>query len=571
MMRSLARFQWFAALPLVVVLTGFLIFWELVHFAATTNFVLNGIILGVMMTGVVIMHAQIFRLRGEWGRLNVFYRRVTNGEEIGVVLEDPGIQDSEVGRVLSHISSGPLSVGNRSVQAAVESQLDALAGILDSRQELAQFLVGFMIALGLLGTFIGILETLTHIGSLMTSFTGTDFSRGDVMGSFIAELAKPMRGMGTAFSASMFGLIGSLCLGLTMVAVRRSATELVNDVRDVISRTTTIPSFDSQGLGAGADFQFLTGFLADLLGQQRESVAMFQQGMEDNARVVRSVDSLGTKMLNLCSAIEQQQSSMTEASALLRENPVLRQVTDQFLSEVKVLASTSAENSANLSALIPALTGVTQKLASFMDVLLHQREQIQSTLSTVAESHGLLQAGVLSAFDHEARVRASTLDELSQVRKLMLEIRPAASAAAPMVSEINHRLNEQLFALNELQESLRYMTQAVAQSFSGIKGGIAEMLVDGQKNREVQTQAIAKIISMQEMSAQFQVIHQSLKQLTEGSANDVAASRLLLDEMRGMKGGILRELRLDMREWEMRRDMRQRTEAKSGAEETRQA
>lgn len=557
MKRSIDRFQIFATLPVLVVAFCFLLFWKLVEYAVFTNLALNGIILVVMLIGVVIMHFKIYEFRKEWRLLDSFYRRVDSGEEIANVLKDHDIQNSDVGRVLIHISAGPASLGNRSIQAAIEAQLDALDRVLDSRQELAHFLVGFMVALGLLGTFIGILETLIQIGSLLQSFSGVDVTTAKadgLMSTFIADLAKPMRGMGTAFSASMFGLVGSLCLGLTMVAVRRSAVELVDDLRDVVSRTTKIPTFDSPGLSIGADFQFLTGFLADLLGQQRESISMFQQGLETNARNMQKMECVESRLGDLCAAIDKQLSVNAETNALLRDNPASRQNDERYLNEVKVLASAATENSANVSSLLPALSAVTAKLSSFSDLILHQREQIQQTFSSVSESHGLLKASVISSLEREAAYRSAMLEDVEKVHQLLVEMRPAAIGASSVMVEIRGRLNEQLISLNDLQEALRLMTQAIAQSFSGVRGSVADMLVDGQRNRDVQSQALNKIINVQDISSHFNSIQEILKNLAEASANNIAVSRVMLDELRGVKGGILRELRLDMREWELRRD-----------------
>ena len=71
--------------------------------------------------------------------------------------------------------------------------------------------------------------------------------------------------------------------------------------------------------------------------------------------------------------------------------------------------------------------------------------------------------------------------------------------------------------------------------------------------------AISKMINMQELTSQLSSINQNLAGLSDTSAGNAVAGRVLLDELKTVKSGILRELRLDMREWELRRSMTQQT------------
>jgi len=70
-----------------------------------------------------------------------------------------------------------------------------------------------LIFLGLLGTFYGLLETVRSVGDVIGAL---NIGAGDVARTFAdlkSGLELPLHGMGTAFSASLFGLAGSLVLG----------------------------------------------------------------------------------------------------------------------------------------------------------------------------------------------------------------------------------------------------------------------------------------------------------------------------------------------------------------------
>ncbi len=85
-----------------------------------------------------------------------------------------------------------------------------------------QYLAGVLVMLGLIGTFWGLLETITSVGEAMsaivssfdTSGTGGADGSSTSMVEFLKAISKPLQGMGIAFSASLFGLSGSLITGL---------------------------------------------------------------------------------------------------------------------------------------------------------------------------------------------------------------------------------------------------------------------------------------------------------------------------------------------------------------------
>lgn len=84
-----------------------------------------------------------------------------------------------------------------------------------------QYFAGVLVMLGLIGTFWGLLETITSVGQAMaaivSSFDNNSNGGGgdsNSMVDFLKAISKPLQGMGIAFSASLFGLTGSLITGL---------------------------------------------------------------------------------------------------------------------------------------------------------------------------------------------------------------------------------------------------------------------------------------------------------------------------------------------------------------------
>ncbi len=545
-MKNLARYQILATLPLMVLLAGGLYFQRLVMFAIDTNFTLNAIILGVMLIGVVIMHQLIWKIRHQSLQADQFINRVQQGEQMSDVLQDPELSKSDIGLVCDHLTHPSEGVGGRPVEV-IEAGLRSLHTTLNSRQELAQFLVGFLVALGLMGTFIGILQTLIEIGNMIGGFATSDMQ--DIDKSFmslISDLTKPLKGMGTAFSASMFGLLGSLCLGLTMVSVRRCTEVFLTDLRLAVNQ---LIKDRRTGRAERKDAVDLPDRRSDdLIRHQRDAKNLFHQGLEAQVRVMHKLDALEQRMGELSAAMLKQVEGVDETNNLLRANSVPRQTAEQFMGQIKVLAGTATDNSANQAALLPAMSAVTQKLGSFSDALLQQREHMQQTMLSAGESQDMIRNTLSSLVDEENEIHRGMLDEITQLRKFMLEMQPVSSQMVPLLVGISSRLNEQSVASNNQQEAMRLMSQAVTQTFGGLKTGLVEMLQDSEKNRQFQAEMSAQLIDSKRASAEFGNLHLSMDKIAKVLDNSVIASQVLVEEIRSLRESIAQDLRFEVQE-----------------------
>lgn len=92
--------------------------------------------------------------------------------------------------------------------------LDSLATRHDDRRALVRYLVGALVLLGLIGTFYGLLLTIGGVREVISGLaTDQTVDTLALIAGFKDRLAVPLGGMGTSFSASLFGLLGALALG----------------------------------------------------------------------------------------------------------------------------------------------------------------------------------------------------------------------------------------------------------------------------------------------------------------------------------------------------------------------
>src|SRR6478672_7127684 len=190
---------------------------------------LNGLIIGVLIVGVVYSFRQVLRLYPEIRWVNSFR------------ISDPGITVDTTPTLLAPMATmlrdrtGHLSLAT----GAMRSLLDSVASRLDEQRETTRYLVGLLVFLGLLGTFWGLLQTVTSVGSTISALD-TNGSESTMLFDQLKEgLAAPLKGMGTAFSCSMFGLGGSLILGFLDLQAGHAQSRFYTELQSAEGTTVT--------------------------------------------------------------------------------------------------------------------------------------------------------------------------------------------------------------------------------------------------------------------------------------------------------------------------------------------
>jgi len=187
---------------------------------------LNGVIFGVLFIGIVFAFRQVVRLLAEVDWVNSFR------------LVDPGLEVRRPPVLLAPMASllGD-RVGRMSIsQTTMRGILESIGTRLDEARDLLRYLTGLLVFLGLLGTFWGLLETVSSIALVISSLeAGPDGA--SMLETMKTGLAAPLGGMGIAFSSSLFGLAGSLVLGFLDLQAGQAQNRFYTDLEDWLSTT----------------------------------------------------------------------------------------------------------------------------------------------------------------------------------------------------------------------------------------------------------------------------------------------------------------------------------------------
>jgi len=282
---------------------------------------LNALIIGVLVVGIVYAFRQVLRLYPEITWVNNFR------------ISDPGITtDKTTPTLLAPMATmlkdrtGHLSLAT----GATRSLLDSVASRLDEQRETTRYLVGLLVFLGLLGTFWGLLQTVSSVGATIGAL---DTNAGESVMLFdqLKEgLSGPLKGMGTAFSCSMFGLAGSLILGFLDLQAGHAQGRFYNELEDWLSGITELQLAETPGAGANPQIRYA------LLDMQR-SLA----DLNDKVEHKMLSDNTGDAVKDLAAGVDKLIRQMRAEQKVVREwadeqaqqqhelATVLRQITDK--------------------------------------------------------------------------------------------------------------------------------------------------------------------------------------------------------------------------------------------------
>jgi hypothetical protein len=250
-----------------LILVGFLAFilFKQITPAFLANPGLNGLILGVLLIAVLIAFGQVIRL----------FRETTyvNAVASGAQAKRPPALLAPMAPMIAARAAGTTLPGTA-------GYLDTIAARLDEGRDMLRYIAGILILLGLLGTFWGLIDTLSAVGGVIKGMRGG----GDASVMFDelkSGLAVPLSGIGLAFSASLFGLASSLITGFLELQAGQAHARFHNELQDWLMSGETVAETAGAVVRPGAGTQELkealerlTALVAEGGGSRAATLAM---------------------------------------------------------------------------------------------------------------------------------------------------------------------------------------------------------------------------------------------------------------------------------------------------------
>jgi len=271
--------------------------WDRITVSFLHNPALNTGILVVLLVGAIFVFYQVIRLTTDINWIEAFQRGGNPGSFAQPRLLAPlaaMIKDKQHNRLTLSATT-------------LRSVLDGIQARLDEHREISRYLITLLILLGLLGTFWGLLGTINAVTSAITGLdvTGSDPAR--MFEDLKNSLQGPLAGMGTAFSASLFGLSGSLLLGYLDLQAGQAHNRFFGELEDWLSGQTRLGSGGAMIEGD----QPVPAYIQALLEQTAESLDNLQRTISrteaDRLQASNNFKVLADHMIALTDQLRAQQ------------------------------------------------------------------------------------------------------------------------------------------------------------------------------------------------------------------------------------------------------------------------
>ena len=410
------------------------------------------------------------------------YRATT--ESLNQALSDVPAQLTQLGEWLSRVPT-PLQ---NAVRQRVEGERGALPG-----PALTPYLVGLLVMLGMLGTFLGMVVTLNGAVFALEGASSVQGMR--------AAFSEPVKGLGLAFGTSVAGVATSAMLGLMSSLARRE-------------RALSAQALDAL-IGGG-----LRAF--SLAHQRRETFMALQQQSQALPAVVQQLQSLMTQMERHSQQLGER--LLTHQDQFHREVKTaytdLAQSVDQTLrgsltqsmhvasdSIRPVVQSTMTEMAQHAKDMHERMVQNTrEQLDTLNQQFGNHAQSVAQTWSAALSRHEQTSSGLLGGLDQALERFSTNFDTRAQALVTSVQSSQAAQQAN-QASADQQRLDAWTTNLQEMSQTLQSGWQTVGSQTLAQQQQVCDSL--GQTATQIRNEAEAltrtlrhELVALREQEAQ---------------------------------------------------------------------
>lgn len=290
-----------------------------------TNPRLNALILGLTLCGIGFAFYQLMRLSRDARVLEALKQGSSSSLERTTFLEP----------ILSFVSQKKTSFD----PSFAKGLADSLADRLDNERVFPRYLIGLLVFLGLLGTFWGLSQTIASIAQLIQNMPVDTASAANFVGLLKESLQEPLRGMGTAFSSSLFGLGGSLLVGLLELQVGHAYGRFLNETDLYLTNA----SHQANALSSPAPASYLQALLTRNVESIDELTQTLHKAEKNERQTAYLLDQLLTSLTQMAEQNKAQQHLMMKLVEGQRDDrdELLKKLQDELRLIARTMANVS--------------------------------------------------------------------------------------------------------------------------------------------------------------------------------------------------------------------------------------
>lgn len=416
MFKQLKIYYIFVTLPFAMLLIGSAIFSDAIKSTIIRNPhpQINYAIFCIILFGGVFIILNAHRLIREARTLLDYSGALRAKTDLAPLQEMANRYTGDISCLLQMLAASAGRAISHQEQVAIEHELANARARLTRRNALPQYLTGLLVGMGLLGTFIGLLATLNDISVLVSSFADLDMNNANPIQVFrimIERMKAPMQSMGIAFSASMFGLLGSITLGLMMVGIRRLEGDIFSLLSSEVARHIEI-ALSNEGVAVGGNGAAYSGDASKILIRIEERLAEAARTQQRTlAAELADFHNQRDEMLRTL-------TEHTEASNSFRSE--LQQFGRQMGTISNILEKSNHEIFSQISELTVHLAGDAKESHKLLAMQIEEQKRLRDMLDSykieerLAETARMQQRTLFSEIDDFQKQRADMLRTLTE-------------------------------------------------------------------------------------------------------------------------------------------------------------
>jgi len=287
---------------------------------------LNSLIFAVLLAGITWNLGQVTRLSREVNWVEAFQR----GRARAAPAAAPRLLASMANMLAARTSRTRDGQERFTLSApGMRSLLDGIASRLDESRELSRYMTGLLIFLGLLGTFWGLLLTVGAVGDVVGNMSVGTGDLNTLFEQLKSGLTRPLAGMGTAFSASMFGLSGALVLGFLDLTAGQAQNRFFNELEEWLAGLTRLSS-GALAEGDGSVPVYVQALLEQTAENMENLQHILSRGEDSRMQANQAVLSLTEHIATLSDTMRTSQQLMLRvAEAQMSIGPALQRLAEQ--------------------------------------------------------------------------------------------------------------------------------------------------------------------------------------------------------------------------------------------------
>ncbi len=400
---------------------------------------------------------------------------------------------------------------------------------------LTPYLVSLLVMLGLLGTFVGLVETLKGVVVALEGSSELEAIR--------QALTAPMSGLELAFGTSVAGVAASAMLGLMstlsrrerMLATRELDSRIVTDLRHFSLTHQRRETFKALQVQAGAlpdvanKLQRLLGHMESMGEQVGKQLVANQQSFHDSTKAMY-LDLAASLQTSLRESVAKTDSVLSGSGRLIGESiqPIMQEAMTRIGSQMgRSVEDTHQQLSATMQAQLQALS---ERLTKTSDEMARTWQQ---GLAVQQDSNGVMIEQVQTAFD-------LFREEFGRTTAQVVESIGTTTNDWNEQQQSNNKEHMALWATS-LQQTQQQEADRLGQLATSITGELSTVSATHQAVMASQTDELARVYT--ELTTQLRESNEQAVARQQALTGEMdATTRSVVDNTRSESSRVLTEM-----------------------------